>query len=191
MVQTDTSGRMRSTVNPSRAEGVYYRRQDYAGLWRRLLAASVDAFVIVTGLIAAVLIGEALADSVFVGFMTWLVLSLAYLVICKRTRVRTLGYRLAGMRLVDIRGGAPHSLRVTFRLLFALMGGYSSTLGLIDFFWITGDDDRQTLRDKLAQTYVIRAGAQPAGRGPIVYEVYHMLAWTLYLPEVRRTSRRV
>jgi hypothetical protein len=71
------------------------------------------------------------------------------------------------------------------------MGGYSSTLGLIDFFWITGDDDRQTLRDKLAQTYVIRAGAQPAGRGPIVYEVYHMLAWTLYLPEVRRTSRRV
>jgi uncharacterized RDD family membrane protein YckC len=95
------------------------------------------------------------------------------------------------MRLVDIRGGAPHSLRVTFRLLFALMGGYSSTLGLIDFFWITGDDDRQTLRDKLAQTYVIRAGAQPAGRGPIVYEVYHMLAWTLYLPEVRRTSRRV
>jgi hypothetical protein len=88
---------MRPTVNPSRAEGVYCRRQDYAGLWRRLLAASVDAFVIVTGLIAAVLIGEALADSVFVGFMTWLVLSLAYLVTCKRTRVRTLGYRLAGM----------------------------------------------------------------------------------------------
>src|SRR5262245_53195483 len=34
------------TVDRSRRdEGVYYRRQDYAGLWRRLLASSVDAVV--------------------------------------------------------------------------------------------------------------------------------------------------
>jgi uncharacterized RDD family membrane protein YckC len=148
----------------------------------------VDAVVVVVGLIALLLVGEASADSVFLGFMTWLALSLLYLVVCKRTRVRTLGYRLARVRLIDIRGGSPRSLRVTFRLLLALMGGYTSSLGLVDFLWITGDDHKQALRDKLAQTYVIKVGAQPAGRGPIVYDVYHVLAWTLYLPEVRRAK---
>lgn len=101
-------------MNLSRAEGVYYRRQDYASLWRRLLAAMVDAVVVVVGLIALLLVGEASADSVFLGFMTWLALSLLYLVVCKRTRVRTLGYRLARVRLIDIRGGSPRSLRVSF-----------------------------------------------------------------------------
>ena len=174
-------------MNPSHAEGVYYRRQDYASLWRRLLAAIVDAIVAVAGLFA-LLIGAPSADALFLAFMAWVALSYVYLVVCKRTRVRTLGYRLARVRLVDIRGDAPRSLRVTFRLLFTLMGGYSSALGVIDMLWLTGDDHRQALRDKLAQTYVIRAGAQPAGRGPIVYDVFHVFAWTLYLPEVRRAK---
>ena len=175
-------------MNLSRGEGVYYRRQDYAGLWRRLLAAIVDAIVVVVALIALLLSGTASAASVLLAFITWLALSLLYLVVCKRTRVRTLGYRLARVRLVDIRGESPRSLRVTFRLLFTLMGGYSSALGLIDILWITGDDHRQALRDKLAHTYVIRMGAQPVGLGPIVYDVYHVLGWTLYVPEVRRTT---
>jgi len=188
MARTDASVRIRPTVNLSRAEGVYYRRQDYAGLWRRLLAAIVDAFVAVAGLIAMLLVGEAAADSVFLGFITWPALSFVYLVVCKRTRVRTLGYRLARVRLVDIRGESPRSLRVTFRLCLALLGGYFSSLGLVDLLWITGDDHRQALHDKLTQTYVIRTGAQPVGRGPIVYDVYHVMAWTLYLPEVRRAK---
>jgi uncharacterized RDD family membrane protein YckC len=174
-------------VDLSRAEGVYYQRQDYAGLWRRLLAAIVDAIVAVAGLFA-LLIGTPSTASVFLLLMVWLALFFLYLIVCKRTRVRTLGYRLARVRLVDIRGDSPRSLRVTFRLLLALMGGYSSVLGLVDLLWITGDDHKQALRDKLAHTYVIRAGAQPAGRGPIVYDVYHVLAWTLYLPEVRRAK---
>jgi len=174
-------------VDLHRAEGVYYRREDYAGLWRRLLAAIVDAIVVVAALFALV-IGTPSAASVFLTFIAWLALSFLYLVVCKRTRVRTLGYRLARVRLVDIRGESPRSLRVTFRLLLTLMGGYSSALGLVDFLWITGDDHKQALRDKLAHTYVIRTGAQPAGRGPIIYDVYHVLAWTLYLPEVRRAK---
>src|SRR5690349_7319917 len=169
---------MRPTVDQSRAEGVYYRHQDYAGLWRRLLAAIIDAIVAVTGL-AVLAIWLPSAISAVVTFTIWLALAFLYLVVCKRTRVRTLGYRLTRVMLVDIRGDSPSALRVTFRLLFALMGTYSSALGLVDFLWITGDDNRQTLRDKLAQTYVIRAGAQRAGRGPNVYDLYHVLAWTL------------
>jgi hypothetical protein len=89
-------------------------------------------------------------------------------------------------KIVSIRGEAPSFLRVTFRLLFTLMGGgFSSALGVIDLLWISGDDHRQTLRDKLAQTYVIKASAEPIGRGPIAYDVYHVLAWTLLIPGVR------
>ena len=92
------------------------------------------------------------------------------------------------MRIVGIHGDSPSTWRVTLRLLLALMGAYSSVFGLCDLLWITGDDHRQALRDKLARTYVIRASAQPVGRGPIVYDVYHVLAWTLVLPEVRRKA---
>jgi hypothetical protein len=32
-------------------EGVYYRRQDYAGFWRRVLVSTVDAVVALAGLL--------------------------------------------------------------------------------------------------------------------------------------------
>ena len=100
--------------------------------------------------------------------------------------MRTLGYRLGRVRIVGIQGDSPSSWTVMFRLLLTLMGAYASVFGLFDLLWITADDHRQALRDKITHTYVIRANAQPAGRGPIVYDVYQILAWTLLLPEVRR-----
>lgn len=177
-------------VSSSRDEGVYYRGEDYAGLWRRVLVSTVDAVVGLAGLLGLMLIGDAIlsASGVALAFVTWLGLSYVYFVVCKRSRARTLGYRLGRVRIVSIHGESPSSWRVTFRLLFTLMGGYSNGLGLIDLFWITGDDDRQALRDKLAHTYVVKVSAKPIGRGPISYDVYHVLAWTLLLPGVRRTS---
>ena len=80
---------------------------------------------------------------------------------------------------------------MTFRLILALIGTYSNVLGLVDLLWITSDDHRQALRDKLARTYVVRASAQPTGRGPIVYDVYHVLGWTLLLQEVRRIEQGI
>lgn len=173
-----------------RDEGVYYRRQDYAGFWRRLLVSTIDALVALAGLLALLLIGNAVmpASGMPVAFFSWLILSYLYFVVCKRSRARTVGYRLGRVRIVGIRGDSPSSWLVTFRLLLALMGAYSYPFALFDLLWITGDDHRQALRDKLTHTYVIRASAQPAGRGPIVYDVYHALAWIVLLPEVKRTQ---
>jgi uncharacterized RDD family membrane protein YckC len=176
-------------VPRSRDEGIYYRREDYAGLWRRILVSAVDAVVVFAGLVALLLVGDAIlsASGAALGFLIWLVLAYVYLVVCKRSRTRTLGYRLGRVKIVSIHGDSPRTGRVAFRLLFALIGGgFSSMLGLIDLFWITGDDHRQTLRDKLAHTYVIRTSAEPLGRGPIGYDVYHVMAWTLLVPGVRR-----
>ena len=68
-------------VRSSRDEGVYYRRQDYAGLWRRLLVSTVDAVVALAGLLGLVLIGNAIlpVSGVSLAFVTWLVLSYSVL----------------------------------------------------------------------------------------------------------------
>jgi uncharacterized RDD family membrane protein YckC len=119
-------------------------------------------------------------------FAIWLILFYLYFVVGKRSRARTLGYRLGRVRIIGIHGDSPTTARLTFRLVFAMIGVYSTGWGVFDLLWLTGDDHRQTLRDKLAHTYVVKASATPAGRGPIVYDLYHVLAWTLLLPEVRR-----
>jgi uncharacterized RDD family membrane protein YckC len=172
-------------------EGVYYRRQDYAGFWRRVLVSSVDAIVALAGLLGLVLIGDSIMpiSGVSLAFLIWLLVFYLYFVVCKRSRWRTLGYRCGRVRIVDIRGNSPNFSSMTFRLMLALMG-YSNHLGLVDLLWISSDDHRQALRDKLAGTYVVRASAQPTGHGPIVHDVYHVLTWTLLLQEVRRIEQR-
>ena len=172
-------------------EGVYYRRQDYAGFWRRVLVSTVDALVALAGLLGLLLIGNAImpVSGVSLAFLIWLLVVYLYFVVCKRSRWRTLGYRCGRVRIVDIRGNSPSSSSMTFRLILALMGTYSNVLGLVDLLWISSDDHRQALRDKLAGMYVVRASAQPTGRGPIVYDVYHVLTWTLLLHEVRRIEQ--
>jgi uncharacterized RDD family membrane protein YckC len=174
-------------------EGVYYRRQDYAGFWRRLLVSTVDAVVALAGLLGLLLIWNAImpVSGVSLAFLIWLLVGYLYFVVCKRSRWRTLGYRCGRVRIVAIRGDSPSSWSMTFRLILALMGTYSNVLGLVDLLWITSDDHRQALRDKLARTYVVRASAQPTGRGPIVYNVYHVLGWTLLLQEVRRIEQGI
>lgn len=172
-------------------EGVYYRRQDYAGLWRRLIVSILDAGVALAGLLGLTLIWNAImpASTASMAFLIWLVASYLYFVFCKRSRIRTLGYRIGRVRIVDIRGDSPGPWSLTLRLLLAVAGTYANALGVVDLIWVAGDDDRQALRDKLAHTYVVKTSAQPLGRGPIVYDVYHVLAWTLLLQGVRRFER--
>jgi len=171
-------------------EGIYYRRRDYAGFWRRLFVSTVDAVVALAGLLGLMLIGNTMmpGNGMALAFVIWLILFYWYFVIAKRSRARTLGYRLGRVKIVGIQGDSPTTARLTFRLVFAMIGAYSTGWGVFDLLWITGDDHRQALRDKLAHTYVVKASATPAGRGPVVYDLHHVLAWTLLLPEVRRAE---
>lgn len=172
-------------------EGVYYWRHDYAGFWRRVLVSTVDAVVALAGLLVFLLIGYAImpVSGVPFAFLIWLIVFYLYFVVCKRSRWRTLGYRCVCVRIVDVRGNSPSSSSMTFRLIVALIGTNSNVLGLVDILWISSDDHRQALRDKLAGTYVVRASAEPMGHGPIVYHVYHLLGWTLPVQDVRRSER--
>ena len=150
--------------------GVYYNRNDYAPLLRRLLVACVD--LIGLCLFAYLLsnvwslwaeapdiktiseFGWLSAAIISPGFF-WVVTVTAYfyLVVAKRSRLRTIGYRLFGLKVVDLNGKTPSLLKMSFRFILLVFGPFHL---LIDLFWLGGDDNKQTLRDKFAGTYVIK-----------------------------------
>jgi uncharacterized RDD family membrane protein YckC len=175
-------------------DGVYYRREDYAGVWRRLLIEGLDlgvAFAFssaITVLLLAVVMPEDTDSETYADRLTWILLVVwpgvwfTYLVILKRTRIRTLGYILGCTRIVNLQGKLPGIGALTINLAFATIGPINV---VVDLFWMTGDDNRQALRDKLAGTYVIHKDAQPAGRGKIVYRSYSMI-FNFLFREVQR-----
>jgi hypothetical protein len=57
---------------------------------------------------------------------------------------------------------------------------------MFDLLWLTGDDYKQTLRDKFAGTVVIRKKAVPAGTGEIRLNRYQMLGYSFVFYEVRK-----
>jgi hypothetical protein len=53
---------------------------------------------------------------------------------------------------------------MTFRLFLWLFGPFN---GFYDLLWMAGDECRQSLRDKVSGTYVIKKNAVALGMGPI------------------------
>jgi hypothetical protein len=63
------------------------------------------------------------------------------------------------------------------------MGNFTATR--YDVVVIFYNNYRQTLRDKLAGTYVIKANAKPAGKGTLVFERYNLLGLSLIFQEIK------
>jgi hypothetical protein len=55
---------------------------------------------------------------------------------------------------------------------------------LVDLLWLTGDANRQAVRDQFAGTYVIRLDAAPAGTGSIRIRPYMFWGMTFFFREV-------
>ncbi len=147
---------------PEAREYVYYRRADYAGFWRRLASEAIDLTLILA------LFGGVFALS-YAGLPLpswWPLICLAlvylYLTVAKRSRFRTVGYIATGIRIVNLKGTPPSLFMISLRLFWWVLGPLNS---LIDLIYMTGDLDRQAIRDKMMQTYVIKRGAEPLGRG--------------------------
>lgn len=73
-------------------------------------------------------------------------------------------------------------IALTARLLFAVAGPFNV---ILDLLWVSSDSCRQALRDKFAHTFVVRANAQPAGTGKIVYRTYTVFGGTMLFAEVQ------
>jgi len=94
----------------------------------------------------------------------WFVLALAYHVAVRRTHGGTVGYRLAGIRLIDCHNEPP-PWGALFRRFF-----YATALTIpfgLSYFLCLKHPKRQALHDKLCNTWVVRRGALPAGPGVV------------------------
>jgi uncharacterized RDD family membrane protein YckC len=108
-------------------------------------------------------------------------LTIWYFAILKRTSIGTLGYIIAGVRIVDLMGNKPSIRRMLHRTLFILIGPLNL---LLDLVWVGNDRERQSLRDKIAGTYVIRKKACILGRGNIVFSTYTLFSYSFIFKEV-------
>jgi uncharacterized RDD family membrane protein YckC len=182
----------RAGDRPSSKPAVWFFPSDYVGVWRRLAVELVDSVVIVVGLVvvtATVVLldpGEDLSDTTLaVVISCWAVLIYGYFVVLKRSRLTTVGYRLAGVRILDASGRPPRLGAMTLRLSFGLLGPFNIVL---DMLWIPFDRHKQTLRDKLAHTYVVKANAEPAGPARIVVRTYSILGMSFVFQDVEPVS---
>lgn len=163
---------------------VYYADADYAGVMRRLLIDFVDTAVAMSATIVCAVIASVVLDAAETA-MAALVMACAiwisYFVVWKGSRFRTLGYVLAGTRIVNLHGERPRRIVLLARLAFVVLGPANF---VIDLLWVSSDPSRQALRDKFAHTYVIRRDAVPAGTGRVTYPTYMVFGWTLMFAEV-------
>jgi len=169
---------------PSRPFGVYFRREDYLGVARRLLIDAVDLPVaVLLWWLAVTLTRPLFSDAEGPAFLLLCATCFGYFVLLKRSRFRTLGYVVARARIVSLEGRPPAVMSLVSRLLFALAGPLNFAF---DIVWLTGDRDRQALRDKFAGTYVVRRRASPAGSGPVVLRNYMFWGMSFVFREVKR-----
>jgi uncharacterized RDD family membrane protein YckC len=183
------------------ARPVCFSPDDYAGFWRRLTAELVDmAAVMMLGVIVTaimVLATPADAPRDLVLLTAWTALVYGYFVVLKRSPARTPGYWVARVHIVDVYGCPPGLGPLTVRLLFAVAGPLNF---ILDMIWIPSDRHRQSLRDKVAHTYVVKTRARPAGPALLVYRQSYVMGMSLlfqelepidaeWLPKPRRSAR--
>ncbi|WP_261340238.1 RDD family protein [Rhodopirellula islandica] len=116
----------------------------------------------------------------------WVTIIWIYMTVIKRSWLRTIGYRLAGLRIVDTRGSRPSLTRMTLRMLMWIFGPFNFILDLI---WLGADSEQQSLRDCYCSTYVVLATAQPEGTAPVHLTRYFAAGMAPSYPRVVRPRK--
>jgi uncharacterized RDD family membrane protein YckC len=160
--------------------GLYFQREDYAAIWRRFLIDIIDLLTVGTLCIALfALLWRSIPNNVILG--SWMAIFFGYFVILKKSRWGTLGYRVVGVRIVGLNGQSPSLWSLTVRMMFLFLGPFNYVADLI---WLSGDPQRQALRDKFTQTYVVRKKAVPAGTGKVIHRQYFLLGCNFLFREI-------
>ncbi|QDT04361.1 RDD family protein [Rubripirellula lacrimiformis] len=178
------------TLDRSLGTGAYYELDDYASFSQRVAVMVVDTAVLVVAWVAlgiAILTAfwfaaPAIDPSGYI-FLLGAAGAWAYLVPLKRSRLRTIGYRLLGLMIVTTKGERPSLFTMTFRMMMWLFGPFNL---LLDLIWLGADTEGQSLRDCYAGTYVLRSGARPIGFAPVHLTRYNGAGLSIAYPRVCR-----
>jgi uncharacterized RDD family membrane protein YckC len=174
-------------------DGVFYARRDCAGFLRRAISGAIDAGVVwllwvlnFNVVLAFRPTEEVAALAIVIGLPG---MGFLYFVVMKRSQVRTVGYRMTGLKVVNLRGSAPSVLAMTLRICVVIWLAWP--FGVFDFLYMFGDERRRKLSDVLAGTCVVRTRAQPYGTGEVVSAVSFIYGHTYHHRELRRSETRV
>ncbi|MCG8408345.1 MAG: RDD family protein [Phycisphaerales bacterium] len=175
------------------AEAVYFKPEDYASVPRRLMAFLIDVlFVAVLCYAAAIVVVsmtvskdvlESSSDeekkaivrqSLGLLLLCWVGLAAVYHIAVRRARGGTLGYRLAGIRMVNAFGEPPSLSALIKRFLIATP---TCTFFALSYLSCRNHPKRQAIHDQFAGTWLVRRSADPAGPAelselPHLYGIY-------------------
>lgn len=108
------------------ASGVYFKLEDYAPFWLRMLVDLIDLIVYgalcIFVLAAVLLIGRLNRTAFNAIFLLWLTIAFSYFVVLKRSKFRTLGYRMGRLRIVNLDGNVPGYWSLLTRFTFGVLG---------------------------------------------------------------------
>ena len=186
---------------------VYFHAEDYAGPVRRMVSFVIDQSLML--LLAMVLLAGAVLprppevarqieaakdkserDAIIKAYNEnpavrarqansmrfWLIFVLAYHIGMRRTWGGTFGHRLTRMRLVDVSGEPPSWGTLIKRFVVAAM--FTAPFGA-SYFACMSHPKRQSIHDRLCSTWMIRAGATPAGPAALAYRIRPISAFLI------------
>ena len=168
----------------SLGSGVIYAQEDFPGIMRRFAAMAIDMLIVLPLGVVTSIVSDTfwtISPGYFWGAyvsVTWL-----YLTVIRTSRISSLGYRLADVKVVTLKGKRPSAFRMTLRLVLWLFGPLNF---LTDLFWMGTDPDNQTLRDCMVSTCVVRANATPIAEGPLYLTYFNAMGFSLMYPRVVR-----
>lgn len=166
-------------------QGFVYYPQDYASFSRRIGIIAIDCatIVLLTILLSYVFAKLGIESDSYWVLGCYFLLPTFYMTVVKSSPVRTLGYRAAGVKIVTYQGTKPGFSIMLLRFLVSLVGPFQLPL---DILWIFNDPNKQSLRDKLAGTYIIKQNARQLGQGDVKTRYYFILGFCLIFKEVDR-----
>lgn len=174
-------------IDRSLGDGVYYAASDYVGIWPRLVILVVDSFVLLVGVVLLVSLALLLRlpssiPMLCLAFIWW------YEVPLKRSKYRTLGYWLMGVKIVNLKGERPSLFMLTIRATMWALGPFNF---LFDILWCGIDDDRQTLRDRFSSCCLVKLNAEPIGSGSVQLARFFAGGFALFYPRVVHRREKV
>ena len=171
-----------SELSRSSDIGAIYSKEDHIGLWVRILIMLIDGVALaIYGLLVSLLF-----EMFYLPFNYFLfpffIGAFLYLTIVKSSQTGTIAYIMLKIKVVDLNGNSPSFIKMMIRFALLIIGPLEF---ILDMIWLTGESTRQTLRDKVAGTYVLKSDANPIEYGVIKYVYLDVLGYAFTVKEVQ------
>jgi uncharacterized RDD family membrane protein YckC len=169
--------------------GVIYRKKEYAGFLKRVVISLVDIIIISVVSACCLYITDFIfySEDTYYNFNFFFTLAFCifYLAILKRSKIRTVGYIITRVKIVDLKGQKPSIFKMILRVLLLFLGPFEL---FFDIIWLTSEATKQTLRDKYVGTYVINQHAVPIRKGKLQNVSLGFMGWNLMYREVQESQ---